>query len=53
MIRSDFFEYQDFVKSGDDTFFLVIEKSDPKFDSEQASSLLKKLGAEEVHLIEA
>ena len=47
------FEYKDFVKSSDDTFFVVIERSDPKFDREQTMSFLKELGAENVHTVEA
>ena len=47
------FEYEDFVKSGDDTFFIVIEKSDPQFDLDKTRAFLTEIGAEEVHVVEA
>ncbi len=47
------FNYPDFVRSNDDTFFIVIEKSDPKFNREATEAFLKEIGAEEIHAVEA
>lgn len=47
------FEYKDFFKSSDDTFMLMIERSDPKFNDAKTIAFLKEIGAEEVHPIEA
>lgn len=47
------FEYKDFLRSSDDTFFIVIEVADPKFKREETESFLKEIGAEEIHAVEA
>lgn len=47
------FEYDEFIKSGDDTFFIVIERADAKFDLEKTKAFLSGLGAEKVDVIEA
>ncbi|QYY36097.1 DUF3341 domain-containing protein [Ruficoccus sp. ZRK36] len=47
------FEYEDYIKCGDDTFFLVIEKADPKFDLEQTRSMLEELGSTKVEVLKA
>lgn len=47
------FNYPDFVRSNDDTFLIVIEKADPKFNREATEAFLKEIGAEEIHAVEA
>lgn len=47
------FEYEDFLRSSDDTFFIVIEHADPKFERAATEAFLKSLGAEEIHVVEA
>lgn len=47
------FEFPDFIRSGDDTFFIMIEKADPKFNQAETEAFLKEIGAEEIHAVEA
>lgn len=47
------FEYEDFVKSGDDTCFILVERRDPIFDETDTRSLLESAGATKVTLLEA
>lgn len=46
------FNNQKFARGTDDTFFIVIEQRDPKFDLEKAQALLKQLGAQDITLIQ-
>ncbi len=44
--------YSQSHRATDDGFFLVIEASDPKFDPEASSQLLRSLGARNVEVVE-
>lgn len=41
-----------FIRASDDTFFIAIESTDPKFDSNKTPLLLKELGAKSVEFVE-
>ncbi len=45
------FEYENFGKSSDDKFMIVIESEDPKFAEADTKSLLEKLGGYDVTVI--
>lgn len=47
------FEYEDFVRAGEDTFFVFVERSDPKFDETETRALFESLGAKKVDAIHA
>ena len=47
------FEYEDFVRAGEDAFFVVVERSDPKFDESGTRAFLEGLGAAKVDAIHA
>lgn len=40
--------HKSFPRSSDDGFFVTIEATDPKYDSDEVKALLEKLGAKEV-----
>lgn len=40
--------HKSFPRSSDDGFFVTVEASDPKYDSDEVKALLEKLGAKEV-----
>lgn len=40
--------HKSFPRASDDGFFVTIEASDPKYDSEKTKKLLEKLGAKEI-----
>ncbi|MDR2981481.1 MAG: DUF3341 domain-containing protein [Puniceicoccales bacterium] len=42
------FNYKKFVKASDDTFFIVIDATDPRFDLEKTRMFLKEAGGESV-----
>lgn len=46
-------EYEDFKKSSDDTFFIVIEKTDPLFDVERTKTFLSDIGGQDIDLVRA
>ena len=46
------FKKDRFLKSSDDTFFIVIESSDAKFDPRATRELLAGAGAKSVELVE-
>jgi len=45
------FEYDNFGKSSDDKFMIVIESTDPKFEEHDTTAFLKKLGGYDITLI--
>jgi len=45
------FNYEKFGKSSDDKFMIVIESDDPKFDEQETSSFLEKIGGYDVTAI--
>ncbi len=47
------FAMEDFHVSSDDTFFILIERSDPQFDREKTTAFLKEIGAEHIDEVEA
>jgi len=47
------FDYEPFLKTSDDTFMIVIESTDPKFDESSVRALLTEAGGEEITLIQA
>lgn len=47
------FDYEDYIKCGDDTLFLVIEQSDPKCDIEETKQFLESLGSTKVEVLKA
>ena len=47
------FDYEPFLKTSDDTFMIVIESTDPKFDEASVRTLLTEAGGEEITLIQA
>lgn len=47
------FHYSDFARATDDSFLLVIEATDPRFQAEQSALLLRTLGAEAVEVVSA
>ncbi|MGF1452246.1 MAG: DUF3341 domain-containing protein [Opitutales bacterium] len=47
------FDYDNFPKCGDDTYFIVVESSDPKFDPAKTRAFLEGLGALKVSQVEA
>lgn len=46
------FNHSTFDRASDDRFFLSIEASDPKFNSEQTAAFLREIGGQNVELIE-
>lgn len=40
--------HKSFARSSDDGFFVTVEATDPKYDSDEVKALLEKLGAKEV-----
>lgn len=46
------FANEGFLSSSDDTFFIAIEATDPRFDPEATRTLLREIGAQSVELIE-
>jgi hypothetical protein len=46
------FAHSTFHRASDDRFFLSIEATDPKFDSQQTPRLLESLGGKHVELVE-
>ena len=50
---SPFFRYSKAERASDDGFILVVEARDPKFDQVKTVELLKKLGGQDVELVEA
>jgi hypothetical protein len=47
------FDYKDFHKSGDDTFMIVIESRDPKFDEDRTAEFMAELGGSDITVITA
>lgn len=45
------FEHPNFARTGDDKFVIVIEIEDPKFEEDETSAFLKKIGGKSVTLI--
>ena len=45
------FEHPGFNRTGDDKFLIVIEIEDPKFEEDETSAFLKKIGGKSVTLI--
>ena len=45
------FEYENFGKSSDDKFMIVIESEDPKFEENNTKAFLEKLGGYDVTAI--
>ncbi|MEM8549680.1 MAG: DUF3341 domain-containing protein [Verrucomicrobiota bacterium] len=47
------FEYEDYIKCGDDTHFLVIETADPQFNLEETKAFVESLGSDKVEVLKA
>lgn len=47
------FDYPDFLKSGDDTCFIVIERRDPAYDEKVTREFLESLGALKVTAVKS
>ncbi len=46
------FNTEKFLRSSDDTFFIVIEKKDPLFDVQRTMALLENVGATDITIVE-